>query len=73
MGHPWDPTRKHMGAACAFPFSRERGYFLPRKPGKFVVLKKYILPTVTNTLDRGGGGYILGYPFPEIGGSGDGE
>ena len=61
------PHSNAQGAACAFPFSRERGYF-GRSLGKISQENQengvfFGLPTVINNRD-GGGGYILGYPFP---------
>ena len=72
------PTRMHKGAACAFTCSRERGVFFGRSLGKISQENQergvvfFLLPTVTDIRD-GGGGYILGYPFPEIGGGGSGD
>ena len=54
---PPPPTRIHEGAACVFPFSRERGVFLAVISGRFPRENPekgcVFLPMVINTRDRG--------------------
>ena len=57
---PPPPTRIHEGAACVFPFSRERGVFFGSSLGKIIrespekgIFFGWYLPIVNNTRDRG--------------------
>ena len=47
-------TPLESGGRMRVPIFSGEGVFLPRKPGFFFF---FILPTVTNTRDRGGGVY----------------